>query len=492
MTEEALQEFVKREFPAEMPVTEVADKLDTMQAHPDIEQIRIWFNNVLLAFITLDYLEYSENRKNFLKETSVQLFFRNTEKILGNPYFQAVACFFKGQYEKSLRLVRTVMKSNAEEEPYNLQELAYCYIVPFKNAFPGFWQMVVLQLKQSGAEQLVIEHAELVRDYYFAATEEEKCLLLTDFLQNHSDSVIAHELLGMTYGRMKRWKNQIACLETIEEQPCLFTKACINFQIGWAYGKEKDWEQEEAYYRNCLELEWDYPFANNNLAYSFYQQKRYAEAKELLEFCLEKELDLSCAANNYVRVLLAMGNGTAARSFIKSGAYPVSKSLVKRAETAKNRQSIVLSAESAEQTKTGLQKKPLEKAEQFSSEWILEEELTARIEAGFPVFGKQLHLYRRKGEYGRQYIIPIGRLDLFCEDADGNLYVIELKKDGGYGDAYAQLAAYLDWFQKSKRFSKHSVSGILCVNHPSPQLLQKVHTDARMRLYEYQISYTER
>lgn len=383
MTEAALQEFIKREFPAEMLVTEVADKLDTMQAHPDIEQIRTWFNNVLLDAITLDYLEYSENRGNFLKETSVQLFFRNTEKLPNSTYFQAIAHFFKGQYEKSLRLVRTVMKRDAEEKPYDLQKLVYFYIVPFKNAFPGFWQMVVLQLKQSGAEQLVIEYAELVRDYYFVATEEEKCLLLTGFLQSHSDSVIAHELL-------------------------------------------------------------------------------------------------------------AMGNGTAARSFIKSGAYPVSKSLVKRAETAKNRQSIVLSAESAEQTKTGLQKKPLEKAEQFSSEWILEEELTARIEAGFPVFGKQLHLYRRKGEYGRQYIIPIGRLDLFCEDADGNLYVIELKKDGGYGDAYAQFAAYLDWFQKSKRFSKHSVSGILCVNHPSPQLLQKVHTDARMRLYEYQISYTER
>lgn len=41
MTEAALQEFIKREFPAEMSVTEVADKLDTMQAHPDIEQIRI-------------------------------------------------------------------------------------------------------------------------------------------------------------------------------------------------------------------------------------------------------------------------------------------------------------------------------------------------------------------------------------------------------------------------------------------------------------------
>lgn len=96
MTEAALQELIKREFPAEMPVTEVADKLDTMQAHPDIEQIRTCFNNVLLDVITLDYLEYSENRGNFLKEQSVQLFFRNTEKILGNPYFQAVAYFFKG------------------------------------------------------------------------------------------------------------------------------------------------------------------------------------------------------------------------------------------------------------------------------------------------------------------------------------------------------------------------------------------------------------
>ena len=43
MTEAALQELIKREFPAEMLVTEVADKLDTMQAHPDIEQIRTCF-----------------------------------------------------------------------------------------------------------------------------------------------------------------------------------------------------------------------------------------------------------------------------------------------------------------------------------------------------------------------------------------------------------------------------------------------------------------
>lgn len=101
MTEAALQEFIKREFPAEMLVTEVADKLDTMQAHPDIEQIRTWFNNVLLDFITLDYLEYSENRGNFLKETSVQLFFRNTEKLPNSTYFQAIAHFLRGSMKRA-------------------------------------------------------------------------------------------------------------------------------------------------------------------------------------------------------------------------------------------------------------------------------------------------------------------------------------------------------------------------------------------------------
>ena len=98
MTEAALQEFIKREFPAEMLVTEVADKLDTMQAHPDIEQIRTWFNNVLLDVITLDYLEYSENRGNFLKETSVQLFFRNTETVL---IFKRLLIFLRGSMKRA-------------------------------------------------------------------------------------------------------------------------------------------------------------------------------------------------------------------------------------------------------------------------------------------------------------------------------------------------------------------------------------------------------
>lgn len=108
------------------------------------------------------------------------------------------------------------------------------------------------------------------------------------------------------------------------------------------------------------------------------------------------------------------------------------------------------------------------------------------------MFGKQLHLYRRNGEYGRQYVIPIGRLDLFCEDADGNLYVIELKKDGGYGDAYAQARCLFGLVSEEQ-----TIFQAFCIWNPlrqssQPAIIAKVHTDARMRLYEYQISYTER
>ena len=66
------------------------------------------------------------------------------------------------------------------------------------------------------------------------------------------------------------------------------------------------------------------------------------------------------------------------------------------------------------------------KRQQFSNEKLLENELTARIESDMSVFGMNLKEYKRKGEYGRQYIIPVGRLDLLCEDNQGNLYVVEL------------------------------------------------------------------
>ena len=121
----------------------------------------------------------------------------------------------------------------------------------------------------------------------------------------------------------------------------------------------------------------------------------------------------------------------------------------------------------------------------------MEDELTARIESGVEVFGFKLKMYKRKGVYGRQFIIPIGRLDLLCEDEDGNLYIIELKKDSGYDDAYKQIADYLEWFEKNAISKGKRVYGIICLNSPTKELVENVHKDKRMKLFEYQISYRE-
>ena len=115
-----------------------------------------------------------------------------------------------------------------------------------------------------------------------------------------------------------------------------------------------------------------------------------------------------------------------------------------------------------------------------------------RIQTGRKVFGKQLHIYREKGAYGRQYILPTGkRLDLLCEDDVGDLYIIELKKDSGYDDPYEQTADYLTWFEKNWK-KKVGLHGIICVNDPTDDLVKKVHEDKRMQLFEYSIRYRER
>lgn len=111
---------------------------------------------------------------------------------------------------------------------------------------------------------------------------------------------------------------------------------------------------------------------------------------------------------------------------------------------------------------------------------------------GSNIFGVPLKIYKRKGEYGRQLVIPVGRLDLLAKDAEGNLYIIELKKDSGYDDVFEQIKLYIDWFRKSKYCKKNTkVFGIICLNNPPKKLIDKVKKSKNIRLFEYSISYSE-
>ena len=298
---------------------------------------------------------------------------------------------------------------------------------------------------------------------------------------------------------MKMWNNAIAYFESVEKKRIFFFDEDLCFMLAWSYGKIKNHKTEEFYYRKIIEITPQNINCLNNLGYSLYLQKRYLEALPFFEECLEMDARYVYSANNYLRTLIAIGRNKDAKAFVKSNKYKISKDIIKRVEKLDNTNAKITKKIEEDNVEPAndidSQKNSIDlgiKRQQFSNEKLLEDELTSRIESGIEVFGLQLKVYKRKGIYGRQYVIPIGRLDLLCEDSNGDLYIIELKKDSGYDDAYKQITSYLEWFEKNESFKNNKIHGIICVNSPTKDLVDKAHRDKRIRLFEYSISYTEK
>lgn len=213
--------------------------------------------------------------------------------------------------------------------------------------------------------------------------------------------------------------------------------------------------------------------------------------QSVFEDCLRQNRDVRYAANNLVRTLLAQGKNGEAQRVIQEHERFVSKDLKKRAEKPVGKVKIAV----PEPAVTDVEAETIVdigvKKQQFSSEKLLEDELVQRMEIGIPVFGMPLRMYQKRGVYGRQFVLRNGRLDILGIDTAGDLYVIELKKDSGYDDAYAQTREYIDWIEEDVAVKGQRVFGIICLNDPTKDLIEKVKADDQMRLFEYSISYSE-
>ncbi len=496
-----ISEFYQKEFPTDMLFSDISIKLDTMNNHPDIQILRKIFCDSMISVATEGYLKYNEKIMLADANPLLKLIFDNVEKLgKESAFYWAFYYYMKRQYAKCKEFIHEVCLNEKKNSVAPLDEAGVLdlFLVPFKNAPEDVWDCITEEVKMITTENGVPEFCELIALYYRSVNNDEVVDALLSFMQKYPDYKTPNEMLGYTYYNMSMWNNAIACFEKIEEQ-YYFYMADIYWMLAWSSGKIKNTTDEEMYYRKSLDLDSDKKFTLNNLGYCLYKQKKYREALEIFEKCLKEKKDLSCAGNNYVKVLIALGRNADAKKFIKDGGVKVSKHLKDRVSKLDNhnarlKKKVILESQDLDDEKS-TEKITLDigvKRQQFSNEKLLEDELTARIESGMPVFGMNLTIYKRKGEYGRQYIIPVGRLDLLCEDNVGNLYVVELKKDSGYDDAYRQTAEYLDWFEHSEKFKGKKIYGIICLNNPTQQLIDRVHADKRMRLFEYKISYTER
>lgn len=249
------------------------------------------------------------------------------------------------------------------------------------------------------------------------------------------------------------------------------------------YYQSEEMESVLAKLTKVLQEDFNNCIAKELMACIYYDNKMWGNALAYFE-----------QVEELARTLIAMGKINEAEKCISNSPTKIYKDVLERLNKAKEKQLVVPVDIISEDKESAIEASPVTigiKKQQFSSEKILEDELTLRIESGIPVFGKKLKIYRRKGEYGRQYIIPIGRLDILAEDEEGNLYVIELKKDSGYDDVYKQTVNYLEWFEKNKDLNGKRVYGIICLNNPTKKTINAVRRDTRIKLYEYQISYCE-
>lgn len=418
--------------------------------------------------------------------------------------------FFKGDNKKVLKQVDEFLEKNHDKSGKTVpSESDFCvlFLDYYKNAFDGFWKGFAEIAKKYNYKECA-ELAALMDEFYSCEDNQSGIEILLNYTQSHHECIMPYEILGFLYSEEKMWYNAIQCFEKIIDKGCLFYPHDLEFALAWTYGKVKEYKNEEIAYRNCLECKSDIGNALNNLGYCLYHQKRYQEAIEIFLRCVKEERDLAWAPNNLVRTYIRSGQYSTAREFVETHDYKISKALLEQLDKKpkkdvpvdsvtigddedgmEDEDSIPVSVEVDE-----IKPKFFENKNQFTSEKVLEDELTARLENGQELFGLNLHIYRKKGDYyGRQYPCANGkwRLDILCEDDDENLYIIELKKDSGYDDAFEQTKQYVDWFEKHKVKKGRKVYGIIVLNSPKNKIIEKVRSDNRIRLFEYQIAYRE-
>ena len=131
------------------------------------------------------------------------------------------------------------------------------------------------------------------------------------------------------------------------------------------------------------------------------------------------------------------------------------------------------------------------KKQQFSSGINPKDIKPAIPQNKLPAIDTSLLIYtERHPKYRNANFHPLHQF-IFEKLFAGDLYVIELKKDSGYDDAYAQTREYIDWIEEDVAVKGQRVFGIICLNDPTKDLIEKVKADDQMRLFEYSISYSE-
>lgn len=448
----------------------------------------------ILETVTADFYRY-EDPTAFKDDPLIQTL-KYYADAQDSSYYRAVLAFYNGEYKQCIdQLKKHIKEGDKSDEPYDELVIAEDYLAVFKNGFQGFWDELAAIFKEVNSVPYMNDLLNAIKLFYESDDSDEVKDALITVGRNIPDGYLVNEMLGICYAQDKMWKNAAAYYAAVPERAVLYYDT-LYFNTAYAASKCRDLDRAIKYYEFCLEINKYYPYAMNNYGYELIRDKRLDDAKKIFEELLsdeelQKANGLSYIVNNYARVLLLLKLFDEAKDFANNSPRKIAKDILQRIERCDNTTDD--RDDTAENEEQGPRKKGGKKQSQFSTEKLLEDELEARLIHGDDVFGPKLKIYDHEDDlYGRQYVIPVGRLDLLCEDSEGNYWIIELKKDSGYDDAFAQTMEYIRWFEENKaKDNGKKVYGIICLNGPDEELVEKVRKEPRIKLFEYTISYNE-
>ena len=350
MENEELEKELSK-FSDELTYEECFEKIDKEYTGSELENdLRVTYCSEFLDAIVNDSIEY-DLKKSFLKNSDIKLYTDNVKKLPRKEHWFWSSCYFyTGIHDKCLEEIELFLEDHYQADDSNTSEdeqmtesnFVYFFLLPFKNAYFGFWKALAEMLRKRNVDTALIEYAEALHDFYLPTYPKDVLLehhvtvnidraeVMRRLIQQHPDLNSAQEVLGGSLYQNGKYKEAKSYFEATNENSLIYTGTDRYWKLAWIFGKCKDYLSEEYYYKKILENGGSYYYLKNNLAYCLYQQKKYDEAEKLFLDCIGDDEGMPYAANNYVRLLIKCDRAEEARAFVDSGKFKIQKDLCDR------------------------------------------------------------------------------------------------------------------------------------------------------------------
>jgi len=239
MTNQDLEAFFEKEF-ANIAYCEVPSKLKSMRNHPHFQDLCRMYCNVLVSTMTDDYICYGDNISIAdIKNWETYKCFSKIVKQLDQEASFYLAFFYFLQQDQQMcknNLHRLLLNWKQSACTMCEVDFIFLFILPFKNAFEGFWPFIVKELNLINSNDNVRRLCDVAMHYYASSDESQRTECLQKYIQQYPSLCLLHEWLGYTYFSMSMWRNAIACLEKAKT-PVFFTGETFDWMLAWSYGK---------------------------------------------------------------------------------------------------------------------------------------------------------------------------------------------------------------------------------------------------------------